>query len=254
MNRHNRSNIRRFATSTCLDSYDGTTRRVGMAADVRLRARHGCYNHSSDSLLCGSLLIDADGQTHRERTAFSMLELIIVMAILAGISAMAAPQLMSMIRESAVYEAADQVRGVLGDTRRFAIDTGIDYEFRYEVSGTSIVVLPSENELNLNESDNTSTTTGDYMRLSFDLPESLRLRAAADTEEVSERIEPERFGSLAGNQLAQKSWSAPVMFRFDGTAQDFELRVSDEAGLTSRVTLRGLTGSARISAVYRESE
>ena len=179
------------------------------------------------------------------------MELLLVVAIVVGVSAAAAPQLMSMIRESAVFEASDNVRETMGEARRYAIDTGIDYEFRYEINGASIVVLPSENELNLDESGTTSTTTERYMRLSLDLPESMQLRGAAGVDEVSENLEPERLGDLPSN-LAEKSWSAPVVFRFDGTVRDFELRVSDKSGLTSKVILRGLTGAARTTAVYQE--
>ena len=181
-----------------------------------------------------------------------MFELIIVVAIIALVAAMAAPQLLSMIRESTVFEAADNVRETMGESRRYAIDTGIDYEFRYEVNGSTVVVLPSELEQDVDESDNTSQTTGSYVRLAVELPESIQVKAAEGVEESSERLEASVFGNLAGSQLSQKSWSAPVLFRFDGTSDDFELRVTDENGLTSTVSVRGLTGSARTSQVYEE--
>ncbi len=165
---------------------------------------------------------------------------------------MAAPQLMSMIRESTVFEAADNVRETMGETRRYAIDTGIDYEFRYEVSGNNVLILPSELENDVNLEANTSKTTGKYFRQLVELPESIQLKAAEGVEETSERLEPEVFGNLGGNQLSQKSWSTPVLFRFDGTSSNFEIRVTDDSGLTSIVTLRGLTGSARTSQVYQE--
>ncbi|MCA9049669.1 MAG: type II secretion system protein [Planctomycetaceae bacterium] len=185
------------------------------------------------------------------RAGFSLLELLMVTAILAMISALAAPQLMSMMRESAVFEAADRVREAMGDARRYAIDTGIDYEFRYEINGSSIVVLPTESELNLDESGTASTTTERYIRLSLELPESLRLHGTS-AEETSERLDPAVFGDLPGGQLAQKNWSSPIVFRFDGTSSGAEVRVSDATGLTSSVTLRSLTGSARVSLVFQE--
>lgn len=188
------------------------------------------------------------------RRGFSIFELIVVLAILAIIAAMAAPQLMSMIRESTVFEAADQVRETMGEARRFAIETGIDYEFRYELDGSTIVILPSELEQVVDETRGTSKTNDEYVRLSVELPETLRLNAGADMEETSERLEPSIFGSLGGTQLSQKTWSQAVLFRFDGTSEDFELLVSDEQGLTSKVSIRGLTGSARVGQVYREED
>ncbi|MCP4175173.1 MAG: prepilin-type N-terminal cleavage/methylation domain-containing protein [Fuerstiella sp.] len=192
-------------------------------------------------------------QAHRSG-GFSLMELMIVLAILAMISAMAAPQLMSMIRESTVFEAADRVRATLGQARQFAIDTGIDYEFRYELNGPAMVLLPSENELNLDDSGSQSTTTEEYIRLLVELSEDMRLRADAGVEELSETLDAEQFGSLGGSELSRKSWSRPIMFRFDGMADDFVFRVSDEEGLTSKIDLRGITGTARTSQVYQEED
>jgi len=175
----------------------------------------------------------------------------VVVAIIAMISAMASPQLMSLMRENTVFDASDKLRAALGETRRYAIDTGIDYEFRFELNGATAVVLPSESEKNVND-DGQSTTTEMYVRLLIELAEDMRIRAEEGVEVTSETLDPERFGNLTGAQLTQKSWSAPVLFRFDGTSQDFVFRVSDKAGLTSKVTLRGLTGTARTAQVYQE--
>ncbi len=182
------------------------------------------------------------------------MELMIVLAILAMISAMAAPQLMSMMRESTVFEAADRVRETLGQTRQFAIDTGIDYEFRYELNGPTMVILPAESELNLDDSGSKSTTTEEYVRLLVLLSDDMRLRADDGVEELSETLDAERFGSLGGAELERKTWSRPIMFRFDGMADDFVFRVSDKEGLTSEIALRGITGTARTSQVYQEED
>ncbi len=187
------------------------------------------------------------------RGGFSLFELLIVMSILVVVAAVAAPNLMVRMRESKVFEAADKVRDTMGEARRIAIDTGIDYEFRYELNGSTVIILPSELENNVDEAKGTSTTIEKYMRMSVEFPEDIRVRAAKGVEEVAGRLEPEVFGDL-GAELSQKQWSAPIMFRFDGTADDVELRISDDDNLTSKVTLRGLTGAARTSLVYQESD
>lgn len=190
----------------------------------------------------------------RKRAGFSLFELLIVMAILALLSAMAVPQLMSMMRENTVFEAADKVREAMGEARRNAIETGIDYELRYEVNGSTIVVLPAELEKDVDTQQETSRTIEEYVRLSVELSETLRLQAGDGVEESVERLDPTAFGNLGGNQLAQKTWSAPLRFRFDGTTQDYEIRVTDEADLTCTVSVRGLTGSARTGQVYQEED
>ena len=189
------------------------------------------------------------------RTAFTLMELMIVVAILAMIAAMAAPQLMSLIRESAVFREADKVREWMGETRRFAVDTGINYEFRYELNGSGFVVLPSEQEINIDD-NGSSTTTEKYVRIYQELDEDIQLKAAEGADEQAETIDAERFGDLDASKLSRKTWSAPIIFSFDGTAQDFELRVADADGLTAVVKVRGLTGSVSTQAanVYQEED
>jgi len=190
---------------------------------------------------------------HARRGGFTLLELMVVLGILATISAMAAPQLMSLMRESTVFKEADRVREAMADARRYAIDTGIDYEFRFEANGANVVVLPSENELNVDDSGN-SKTTEKYIRLSLELPEDFRLHLGPDGELESETLDVTRFGDLDASTLSRMSWSAPVMFRFDGTSQDFTLHVADKERLTAEVSVRGLTGTIRTSQVYQEDE
>lgn len=185
------------------------------------------------------------------RRGFSLFELLIVIAIATAISAMAAPQLMSLMREGTVFEAGDKIRDAMSEARRFAIDTGIDYEFRYEVNGHMAVILPAELERDVSE-QGTSKTTEEYFRMLVELSEDLTLRAAEGVEESSERLDPVAFGNLTGTQLSQRSWSKPLLFRFDGTSDDFELRVSDKEGLTSLIEVRGLTGAVRTGQVYTE--
>lgn len=186
-------------------------------------------------------------------TGFSVLELLIVLGIIVAIAAMATPNLMSMVQENAVFNEADRLRETLGETRRFAVDTGIDYEFRYELNGPTGVVLPSEVELNETE-EGQSTTTGQYHRALLQMPDGMRIRADEGIEERSETLDADRFGNLGGGELTKKQWSTAIIFRFDGQSDDFVFRVSDKAGLTSKVTLRGLTGTTRTSQVYPEED
>ena len=84
----------------------------------------------------------------------------------------------------------------------------------------------------------------------------MRLRAADVVEEQSETLDAELLSGIEGGgaDLARRQWSKPIMFRFDGRSDDATIRVSDKEGLTSDITLRGLTGTARISIVYPEDD
>lgn len=193
--------------------------------------------------------------TDSRRGAFTVLEIMIVVAIISMIAAMATPQLMSLMRESSVFREAEKVREGMSDARRYAIETGIDYEFRYELNSSSFVVLPSEQELNVDDAGD-STTTEQYFRVHGELAEGIQLKAEEGVEETSESLDPEVFTGLDATELSQKSWSQAVVFSFDGTAQDFTIRVADPSGLTAKVTVRGLTGavSTRANEIYQEDD
>lgn len=199
------------------------------------------------------------------RRAFSLLELLIVVAILATLAALATPQILTLIREGAVYEAADYVRESMGEARRYAIETGIDYDLRYEINGSTIVILPAEKELEADE-DQGYSDTEEYYRATLQLPEEITLEVPDGVQVEAERMQPSDFGSPteigdtegmeipSPAQLADKTWSTPIRFRFDGTAEDFTLLVKSEEGLVSKVRLRGLTGSIRTGQVYPEAK
>ena len=84
-----------------------------------------------------------------------------------------------------------------------------------------------------------------------ELDETLVLRSMSGDEAASESLEVESFTDLPNaGELAQKTWSAPILFRFDGTAEDRQFRVMDEGTRTAEITVRGLTGSVRVSQVF----
>ena len=186
---------------------------------------------------------------------FSLMELLIVLALLVVVAGIAAPAMMDRLADSQVHRAADSVREVLSEARTYAIDSGIDYQFRYEVNGQFFVVLPTETEPTLSNSVSTDTGSSDYMRLSGQLQDTLFLRAMKDDSESSDKLEAIWFGSLPdAGVLTQKSWSAPIYFRFDGSADDRTFRVMDESGRTSELSVRGLTGAVRMTPVYVSAE
>lgn len=186
---------------------------------------------------------------------FSLLELIVVVAILVVLAAMAAPNLINQIRENRVARAAESVREIISEARSYAVDSGIDYQFRYESNGRRFVVLPRELEPQDSRSTDGDTSTGNSLRLFGELDESFHLVAAEDAEQATESLEAAWFGQLPGaSRLAQANWSAPVLFHFDGRAEDAAFRITTDSQLAADLTIRGLTGAVRVSAVYPEAD
>jgi Tfp pilus assembly protein FimT len=189
------------------------------------------------------------------RSAFSLAELLIALAVLLAVAGMAAPPLVERLRDNFVARGTESVREILSEARTLAIDSGIDYQFRYEPEGHRFVVLPSEIEPTDSNSLTSSSKAAEYIRLSGELDEQLFLKAMDPKAETTENLKTEWFHGLDdASSLSQVSWSSPIDFRFDGSATDRTFRVADAEGRTAELTVRGLTGSVRITPVYQQEE
>jgi prepilin-type N-terminal cleavage/methylation domain-containing protein len=185
------------------------------------------------------------------RGGFSLIELIIVVAVLVTIASIAAPSFMERVREGQVQDAAETVREVVAEARTFAIDSGVDYHVRFEPGGRWIVAIPAEREPGAGNSLDQQNETADFKAWANQVPETILLQNAQGDNSGGESLEPADFNELANSgELAQKSWSSPILFRFDGSAEDREFRVMDAEGRSSSVTVRGLTGAVRVSPVF----
>lgn len=188
----------------------------------------------------------------KRATGFSLFELLIVMTIIVTITAMAAPNMMERVRNGRVQEAAEDVREVLAFARQQAIDSGVDYHVRYEVDGQAVVAIPSEPQPTLVNQAGSNSSQAQVLVMSLVLePEKMFLRAMKGENAGGEQLEPAVFANLDGNEgLSSRSWSAPILFRFDGSAEDRTFRLMDEENRTSEISVRGLTGAIKVAPVF----
>ncbi|MCH2202561.1 MAG: prepilin-type N-terminal cleavage/methylation domain-containing protein [Fuerstiella sp.] len=191
----------------------------------------------------------------RHHVGFTLLELLVVVAIVIFLGGLVAPNVVSLVRENRVSQAAESVREVISISRTFALDAGFDYQFRYETNGQKFVVLPLDLEPADTGSTGEDTKRSDYMRLSGELDEDFRLHAVDDVDETIEVLEAAWFGQLDNAlMLSQAKWSSPIIFRFDGTAADAGFQITTTNQLTVDLSVRGLTGGISVSRIYRESD
>jgi len=190
-------------------------------------------------------------RTSYNRGGFTLFELIIVLAIIVAVTAMAAPGLMDHVRSGRVQEAAEDVREVLAAARTYAIDTGVDYHFRFEVGGQNVVAIPAEQNSSIGNSYDSDSETAEFLYRSAELPKTIFLRSSHDDRSGSEALKSQAFGNLENaGDLASKNWSMPILFRFDGSAEDKTFRVMDEQHRSCDVSVRGLTGAISTSGVF----
>ena len=83
------------------------------------------------------------------------------------------------------------------------------------------------------------------------LDDTMFLRPLKGENPGGEKLESKAFDTLPeAADLAQRTWSSPVLFRFDGSAEDRTFRVMDEQGRASEISVRGLTGAVQVSPVF----
>jgi prepilin-type N-terminal cleavage/methylation domain-containing protein len=183
---------------------------------------------------------------------FSLFELLIVMTIIVTITAMAAPNMMERVRNGRVQEAAEDVREVLAFARQQAIDSGVDYNVRFEVNGQAIIAIPAEPQPTLVNQAGSDSSKTEVLVMSLVLePEKMFLRGMKGENVGGEQLEPAALANLDGNEgLSGRSWSTPILFRFDGSAEDRSFRVMDEENRTSEISVRGLTGAIKVAPVF----
>jgi len=195
--------------------------------------------------------IPIPGSNHAFRSGYTLLELLIVLAIILIVSVMAAPALMERVRSGHVREAAVEVSEVLAAARTYAIDTGVDYHFRFEVGGNNVVAIPAEPGETLGNSNGSDTDSADLFYRTRKLSDSIVLQYSHDSKSGTETLKGPAFGNLPnGGELASKNWSEPILFRFDGSSETMTFRVMDKEQRSCDVSVRGLTGAISTSGVF----
>ena len=147
------------------------------------------------------------------------------------------------------------MRAAWGKARLAAMRSGEPYVFRYEPKGSryQIVLLSA---ITAEDADDVNTLRARGRR-------GRRVcrgrHAAAVAEPAPEEIVFASGEVAAVPQMAataatsEGGWSAPIVFYPDGTTVDAAVLLANSAGLTLRVTLRGLTGISRTSEIGSEA-
>lgn len=203
---------------------------------------------------CGS-----GGATVR-RAAFTLLELVLALAVIAAVIGLAFPVLLRFSGEQALRQNVETVRARLARTRLSAMNSGLSYQFRYEPNGRRCLVLPSERPLESGAETADRGATAPTPALELELGDGLQFRSsppgpvALTQQSVTVERLPEDWLAEFGvpTTLAQVGWAPAIQFAPDGTAQDASLVVVDADGRYQMLTVRGLTASVSVGPVERE--
>jgi type II secretory pathway pseudopilin PulG len=193
------------------------------------------------------------------RDGITLLEIMLVLALLVAIGAMAMPMLNGPLENHRLRRSGDIIRAEWTRLRVRAMEKGQTYVFRYQVSGSTYMTqLWSADEDYLESSaavsglvpplaDTAAGTSGSGVAdaaQSKQLPENIMFVG-------SESLEDTRGDLLAGEPYqapsAEGEWSDPVFFYPDGTTSTVRLVLANQRQRSLVLTLRGLTGVVNIS-------
>lgn len=199
------------------------------------------------------------------RSAFTMLEVMLVLAVIAAISALVWPSLQRPFATQRLRRAAEQVRMHLIKTRTRAITTGETFSFtcqrdkplyRIECRTNNEAALQTVTVASSGGSQSGGTLAA-YAAPSNNhsaiippvdemLPDGINF--AGDDVSLDARS-----GQIAAQDLVSGSvdisWSQPILFYPDGTASSARVALVGDRGRAIVVEIRGVTGGAKIGDI-----
>jgi prepilin-type N-terminal cleavage/methylation domain-containing protein len=183
----------------------------------------------------------------RRRPGFSLLEVIVVMAILLMISAACYPTLKSSYGYFKLNGGIDSVRAAWAQARAHAIEQGRPYRFSVEPGGSHFRVAPDRPDY-WGGSAPSDDPDGKGMVLEQALPGGVRFTVNGDggtpPPADSDKEVPANYSSIG--------WSTTVVFLPDGTArEDVRILFQVQGVQPTLVHLRGLTGSVTVQRVSK---
>jgi len=180
----------------------------------------------------------------------TLVELILVLSLLVIIGAVSVPLLEGTFTRSRLNHAGDLLRGAWARARLAATQSGQTFAFRMEPRGSRYEIVP------LAELTDPSAAP---QQAAVDMAEeddddSARLPENSLPSGVTfANVQVSATSQFQSGPAADAAWSTPILFHPDGTTSDALILLANEEGLTLRVTLRGLTGTARIGEIGSEA-
>ena len=187
------------------------------------------------------------------RPAFSLVELLLVVALLGVLMAFAWPSFNELMIAGRLGDGASQLRSFLRDSRRQAMSDGIAYRVDVQLATSLLRRVPSRDDL-ATDDDVTSSKADDAFvpdRTRFELPDGLRIVseeefAKGPPEESGNGAEPPPAPDPADAGSSDDVWIPIAEFFPDGSGADATIRLLDLRGETIELNIDGLSGDVTI--------
>jgi prepilin-type N-terminal cleavage/methylation domain-containing protein len=236
-----------------------------------------------DSLVQAKLVSTAETSSDRRgatrRSAFTLLEMLVVLSLLGVMLSMAWPSMRRTLGKSQLREAAKQVRTQLATARLSAMETGRPQQFRYQPGTGRFVITPLDIPLDASFDPDEESATASSSSMATGLRhseqsgddcqrqpvQSLCGGVVFGTTNVREaygiaespsmgmpRLEEQRPREVVASRYAD--WSAPIVFYPNGRSADATVRLYGDREFQVDVNLRGVLGTVEVAAPVRASE
>jgi prepilin-type N-terminal cleavage/methylation domain-containing protein len=181
------------------------------------------------------------------RAAYTLLELMLVLAIIVVMAAIAYPSATAMYGHLRLSQAADTVREAWAQARSHAIDEGRPYRFAIIPNEGNYRVAPDSPEFwgsSAQEQPSADAVNPPYI-LSETLPKGLRFSAP----EAPSGSQAQGESSIPKESISPDMWSSRTVFLPDGTArQDVEIVFGASGTMGIVMKLRALTGAVTVKS------
>jgi prepilin-type N-terminal cleavage/methylation domain-containing protein len=201
---------------------------------------------------------------------YSLMEMIVVLALIASLSAIALPALFRPLAKAELREAARQMQAALLDARTRAVESGVVQELRYEPGGRRYEIRASGQEDQGPASAVPNTATMPNTAAAGVAAQPLRSAALepvaetlpdgivfADPQEES-RAEPLQALATTSPPAVEESattgkrWTTLLHFYPNGRSPNCRLKLRGSKSWSVELMLRGLTGTVFVGEPHQE--
>lgn len=195
------------------------------------------------------------------RSAFTLLELLLTISLLAAIAAIALPQAGMLLGDRRLVRAGDQLRAEMTSLRVDAMREGRVMMLDGMIEGNTFRIKPF---YSIADSTEAIDQTGSQQSLLTGATQGVMTTLEVDEEADETIVLPEGISIMAVgvasaarsmeieqlNQADQgQGWSRPVLFYPDGSTSTAAITLTDETYGKVVVQIRGITGDVTVSEV-----
>jgi prepilin-type N-terminal cleavage/methylation domain-containing protein len=167
------------------------------------------------------------------RHAFSLMEIIIVVAIFVLVMAIGVPLIWNMLDDAKATAAADTIRGKAAYARARAMETGRAWRFAY-MAGTGFYMLAPDDAPDWDGADQSQSFTDQLIRDQL-------------STDIVIAVSPNDIQGATQQQPTGGGWQTIAVYVYDGSARNDTTTYFGKVGTAPMaIQVRGLTGSVTI--------